>query len=278
MQLPKLTPKQLEILVHLFTYRYMDREQIQSIMNHKDRKTINVWLRDLRAKDYVCWIYSEDFAEKIKPAIYYLGPNGIRLLKTLRMEDDNPRFPLSELRKRYKDNDRSESFISRSMVIAQCGIDFQARSSDSLRCACVTQSYFGRTDHPLSFLLESSLSSQLGPQLFVQNRTKDKNIVTNYFIEVFDLNLPRYRMSKRLKQYITFLTEGEWEANDYEPDSLPQVLLICPRQTDLIYLKRKAKGLIKELWEDDQEKVNISFTTLQVLAKSKATSPIWERV
>jgi hypothetical protein len=278
MQLPKLTPKQLEILVHLFTYRYMDREQIQSIMNHKDRKTINVWLRDLRAKDYVCWIYSEDFAEKIKPAIYYLGPNGIRLLKTLRMEDDNPRFPLSELRKRYNDNDRSESFISRSMVIAQCGIDFQARSSDSLRCACVTQSYFGRTDHPLSFLLESSLSSQLGPQLFVQNRTKDKNIVTNYFIEVFDLNLPRYRMSKRLKQYITFLTEGEWEANDYEPDSLPQVLLICPRQTDLIYLKRKAKGLIKELWEDDQEKVNISFTTLQVLAKSKATSPIWERV
>ena len=51
-------------------------------MNHKYYKRINVSLKDLREKHYVEWIYSTHFAEKTKPAVYYLGINGIRILKT----------------------------------------------------------------------------------------------------------------------------------------------------------------------------------------------------
>ena len=82
MNLPKITTKQSDILKLLYTYRYLDRKQIQLAMNHTDKRRILAWLKDLREKHYVEWIYSTDFAEKTKPAIYYLGLNGVRYLKT----------------------------------------------------------------------------------------------------------------------------------------------------------------------------------------------------
>ncbi len=82
-ELPKLTKKQQETLRLLYSFRFLNRIHIQALLRHKDPKTINLWLRDLRAKGYVEWIYSNHFAEKTKPAIYYLGLNGVRHLLTL---------------------------------------------------------------------------------------------------------------------------------------------------------------------------------------------------
>src|SRR5674476_145319 len=98
MKLPKTTTRQQAILSLLYKYRFLNRIQIQSLMGHKDYKTINVWLKDLRTNHYVEWIYSTDFVEKTKPAIYYLGLNGIRLLAT------TERYPIEELRKRYRES------------------------------------------------------------------------------------------------------------------------------------------------------------------------------
>ena len=113
MKLPKLTKKQAEILTLLYTYRFLNRIQIQALMNHKDKKTINIWLKDLTEKNYIHRIYSTHFLEKTKPAIYYLGINGIRQLKTCAQEavDDAgkvtyaPTYPIEELRKRYREHE-----------------------------------------------------------------------------------------------------------------------------------------------------------------------------
>ena len=55
--LSKLTNKQKEILKLIYQYRFLNRIQIQALMGHKDYKTINVWLKDLRQNGYVEWIY-----------------------------------------------------------------------------------------------------------------------------------------------------------------------------------------------------------------------------
>ena len=81
LNIPKISNKQKEILNLLYSHRFLTRKQIQSFLNHKDKKTINLWLKDLRNNEYVNWIYNkDDFAEKTKPAIYYLGLNGIHYL------------------------------------------------------------------------------------------------------------------------------------------------------------------------------------------------------
>jgi hypothetical protein len=103
MNLPKTTKKQQELLKLLCKYRFLNRIQIQALMKHKDCKTINLWLKDLREKQYAEWIYSTHFAEKTKPAIYYLSLNGIRHLKQLVTTDEDaneqPTYALEELRK-----------------------------------------------------------------------------------------------------------------------------------------------------------------------------------
>src|SRR6266704_597210 len=120
-ELQKLTKKQQEILRLLYSFRFLNRIQIQSLLKHKDPKTINMWLRDLRGKGYAEWIYSTHFAEKTKPAIYYLSLNGVRYLRTLTTNEDGevrPSYPPEELRKRYKEPSRSQSFIDRCILVA----------------------------------------------------------------------------------------------------------------------------------------------------------------
>jgi hypothetical protein len=103
-------------------------------MNHKDYKTINLWLKDLREKHYVEWIYSTHFAEKTKPAIYYLGISGIRYLKTFNdAELDYMPYPVEELHKRYREQTRSQTYIDRCILLANFVIDLeQARDKENI--------------------------------------------------------------------------------------------------------------------------------------------------
>src|ERR1035437_5137267 len=133
MKLQSITTKQKEILKLIYQYRYLDRIQIQKALNHKDKRRILAWLKDLREKQYIEWIYSTDFAEKTKPAIYYLGINGIRYLKSL---DENP---VVELRKRYRESLRSPGFIAKSVLLADCCLNMVARSTGNLSYTFMTQ-------------------------------------------------------------------------------------------------------------------------------------------
>jgi hypothetical protein len=58
-------------------------------MCHKDKRRVLSWLKDLRDKNYVEWIYSMDFMEKSKPAIYYVEISGVRYLKTVRWDNSS---------------------------------------------------------------------------------------------------------------------------------------------------------------------------------------------
>ena len=229
MKLSKITNKQQEILELLYRYRFLNRIQIQILMNHKDRKTINLWLRDLRAKQYVEWIYSTDFAEKTKPAIYYLGVNGIRLLKTLEWDDDTHIYPLEELRKRYREDSRSQTFIDRCLLIADCCITMeqQNKAGRAKSYSYVTQADYVDPGNEYNFLNESEL---IRPHLcFVKKeRKKGEEVTTSYLLEVFDATLPRYRIKKRLDNYVQYLDDGEWEG-ETEAENLPIILLVCPR-------------------------------------------------
>jgi len=253
MKLQSITTKQEEILKLLYTYRYLDRIQIQKALNHKDKRRILAWLKDLREKQYIEWIYSTDFVEKTKPAIYYLGINGIRYLNSL------DEYPIEELRKRYKDSSRSRTFIDRSLAIGNCCL-----ALDSDQFSVLTEAEYIDPDHDYHFLAEHDI---LRPSLHIQKQTKD--VTTNYLLEIFDASLPRYRMRRRLKAYVTYLDDQEWEGDDPQPI----ILLVCPNVTELIYAKRATKKLIEDTYEDD---LHMRFTTAELLQKHGITAKLWE--
>lgn len=249
-------------------------------MNHKDRKTINLWLKDLREKEYITWIYSTHFLEKTKPAIYYLGINGVRFLKIVQTEDDSPYYPIEEVRKRYRESSRSQTFIDHSILVADCCINLEAKSNDSsntLQYSFVTQADYIDPDNYYQFLYESEL---IRPDLcYVRTEQKKENeVATNYLLEVFDATLPRYRLKHRVKTYVDYLNDGEWEYAT-EDDEPPVVLLGCARTTDLIYAKRRTKRLLEDIQDEDtdeDERLHIRFTTVEKLKEHGVTGRIWE--
>jgi len=266
---PKLAKKQQAILQLLYRFRFLNRIQIQTLMGHKDPKTINLWLKDLREKQYVEWIYSTHFAEKTKPAIYYLSLNSVRHLRTLTRtikDKDNasgvsPAYPPEELRKRYKEPTRTEVFIKRCLLIADCYIALQAKSDDRLHYNCVLLADYADPDSEYYFL------NELKPHLFFSKQRGDET--TNYLMENFEQTLPRYQLSKRLKDYVDYLTY-EWDEDDGPPLI---ALLVCASVADLIYVKRRVRSL-----SEDKEDLQIRVTTLGKLKDSGITSMIWEDV
>jgi len=271
MKLPTITSKQEEILELLYIYRFLDRVQIQAFMNHKDKRRVISWLKDLRHKDYVEWIYSTDFAEKTKPAIYYIGINGVRYLKALEWDDDTAVYTLEEVRKRYKDNERSRTFIDRCLLVADCCLALKAASNNKVVVyEYITETEYIESDHEYHFLAEHEV---LRPNLCIakqeHRRGEDEPVITHYLLEIFDSTLPRYRLRHRLKGYVSYLSDGEWEGDD--PD--PIILLVCPNITDLIYAKRSTKRLIEDTYEDN---IHIRFTTAESLRKGSATGVLWE--
>ena len=96
-------------------------------------------------------------------------------------------------------------------------------------------------------------------------------MVANYLLEIFDANLPRYRMRYRLKQYVAYLDDESWEGDEVQPT----VLLVCGSLSDLIYAKRATKKLIDDTYADAGT-LRVRFATIHALRAQGIAAPIWE--
>jgi hypothetical protein len=234
-------------------------------MGHKNKRRIAQWLKDLREKHYVEWIYSSDFAEKTKPAIYYIGINGVRFLKSV------DEYPPVEVRKRYRESSRSTSFIAKSVLLADCCLNLVAKSKGKLTYSFVTQADYVAADNEYHFLAE-----ELKPDLCYERveQTKRGTTIENYLVVVFDAAAPRYKVRKRLKDYVTYLDEGGWRRQFNGSELI--VHIACPTVADLAYAKRRTRTLLEDIGRD--KRTHIRFTTVEQVRLQGVTGIIWEEV
>lgn len=262
--LPSITTKQQEILKLIYKYRFLNRTQIQALLKHKDKRRIISWLKDLREKQYVDWRYdATNFIAKSQPAIYYLSINGIRYLR------ETGGYPSEELRKRYKESGRTQAFIDRCLLIADCCIALKAKCTDSLEYSWTLLADYVDPDHEYSFL------NDLKPHLcFIK---EDGDQTTCYLLEVLDPLTPRYAIRKRIKDYVEYLASGDWqdETRHNEP---PIVLIACPTVADLLYAKRRAKKEIEDNDLDEDEASRIRFAIIEKIKQLGVVAKIWEEV
>ena len=111
-----LTPKQHDILTHLFRFRFLTRIHIQDLLNHANHTRINSWLNDLTTQNYIGRIYSTSFIHNTKPAIYYLKLNGLKLIA------EEQHYPTALIRNRYRDHERSREFIDRCLFLSDISL------------------------------------------------------------------------------------------------------------------------------------------------------------
>ena len=255
---PPITNKQQEILTLLYQFRFLNRLQIQALLKHKDYKTINLWLKDLKEKEYIGRIYSNKVPDSMKPAIYYLALNGIRHLKTIGYQQ-------KELKPLYSEKDRSDNFIAKHILIADIWLDLQNKSNDKIKYAAATASDMADPDYKYHFLAE------LGPDLVFVKETK--SVKSYYLLEIFEPTLPLYSVRKKIRNYFDFYFSNGWEDNTGQ--DFPTLLFVCPTLSMLIYAKRFAKKLLAEYDDIDMK---IRFAEQDKIRIAGVTGDIWEEI
>lgn len=267
MTIPYITPKQQEIPKLLYKFRFINRLQIQKLLNHKYHKRIIDWLNDLCEKKYVEKIPKEStFEERTKLTIYRIGINGIRFLKT---QDD---YSEEIIRKMYKDNDRSDNFINQCILFSYIYITLQNKkdAKNGVIYEVIMGSDFISVDSPFHFLTD------LNPNLVYKEVKKNKKGTMSkyYLLEAFETTLPRYSIRKRIRTYLEFYYSNQWEDNISK--SFPTLKFICSTKTDLIYAKRLTKKLLEENQNPDD--LSIQFATVDEVKKYGVMKTTWEEV
>lgn len=264
MTIPYITPKQQEIIKLHYQYRFINTKQIQSFLKHKDKKTINIWLKDLREKHYLEWDYSTKFGENTKPAIYHAGINGIRFLKA---QDD---YSMAVIQKLYRDGKREEQFIQSCILIAGTCLNLIRKSTNTSDAtfSFETASDYAKENSRFNFLTETAVEPSL---CFIKQKNSKK---TYYLVNVFDATLPTYRIRKKLKNYYDFYQSGEWENNITK--IFPIILLIYSTKSVLIYAKRITQKLLEE--NQNPKDLHVRFATVDEVKELGITGEIWEEV
>lgn len=276
--LPKITMRQKEILDRLYEHRFLNRIQIQALLGQKDYKNTNLWLKDLREKHYVEWIYSTHFAEKTKPAVYYLGINAIRCFKQIGSYEGH-------ILKYYRESTRSQAFIDRCILLADACIAFKQTNKtvgaigrmakrDDVWFVWETEAEFTKGGY-YEFINDTDIHPNLCYTKMGYDEYFEEVPVASYTVEVFDPTLPRYSMRKRLKNYVQFLDGDEWQ-DEMEEEKPPIALFICWTKADMIYCKRATRKLLEDTWET--ENIHIRFTTVESIKKHGFRGKIWEEV
>ncbi len=207
MLLPTITTKQKEILHYLYRFRFLNRIQIQTLLNHKDAKNTNAWLKDLTTKNYTGRIF-EKTAGINKPAVYYLSKSGIKFFSSAERADRK------RLRKLYQENKRSQGFIDQCILIADIYLKLRAQSLSDLKF--YTQAVFAT----------NSVISDLQPSFAYVYLKKTK--IQHYSCEIVKDGTPRFAIRSRINQYIEFFKD--------QPNM--QIVFVCQSKKILEFVQK----------------------------------------
>ncbi len=252
--LPSITQKQQEILQHIFRFRFLDRTQIQKLLNHKDYKTINLWLKDLTEKQYIAKLYRR--TNSPEPTIYYMAKNGIIYTKQTTGNDTK------SMQKYHLENRRSDAFITKQQLLADIHLDLRERSNDKINF-----SMFLKSDYQNS--PQKELLCDLMPDAYIEQKAEKSK---SYFLEVFQ-DLPTERLRQRIKRYLYFLQSNEWEAETNSP--APTTLIICPNNSAYTYIKRYTKTKLRN-FEEPSFKIHLSLA--DEVKEVGITGDIWKSI
>jgi len=227
-----ITKKQLEILTLLYRFRFLNRLQIQKLLNQKQKNRINCWLKDLYNKKIIGRNYSKKFGDNIKPAVYFLKSKSKNYLID-QVEKD------TKLTERiYGEKNRSQKFINHCLLSA----DFYL----NLRKSHIPEELFFYTK--IDLINHDYLPSS-HPDAYVA--TKKNKRIKRYFFEIIDEGTPRFAIRDKIKQYLEYYNDNTWQEETKHP--FPKILILCPNDLIKDYLHSFIPRIMAE---EDQEEVD----------------------
>ncbi len=271
MIIPYITTQEQKIPKLFYQFRFLNRTHVQKLFNHKDKRRINAWLKDLTLKNYIVAVENDYFEnsdlgfvnKQSRPLIYHLGINGIRFLKT--QDGVDKKF----LHKFYRENKRSDEFIVQSLLLADIYLQLLSDTTPADTMTFYTKSDYSLADSKYNFLKE------LSPNAYIARR-KSKGNTKQYLLHIVPESMLRtrsYLLHKVIKGYFELYFSSEWE--DQTKTAFPTLLFILPDMGALIRLQRYLQN---KLNENDHPKIHFWLATRKQIMQQGFTNMDWEEV
>lgn len=222
-----ITPKQQEILTLIYRFRFLNRHHIQTLLNHKDPKRINVWLKDLTTKKILGRNYSTKLKENTKPAIYYLASKSRKILIAAIDADEKI------LRRAYRDKNASAKLIEHSTFVGTLYLQLRAQALENNQ----ELHFYTKTD-----LTNHEYLPTTKPDAYIALKTDTET--KRYFLEVIDEGTPRFMLRKRITDLVEYFSGGSWSTTMGHAN--PALLFICPNQHTHAFLNKYIPQALEE--------------------------------
>ena len=204
---PTIKPRQTDILILLYRFRFLNRSQIQIMLGHKYHSRIGEWLNELVILGYV----NRDYDKKLtsSKAIYYLTSLGRKYLK------ERPNVQVALLSRVWREKNYTDGFRERCILLANIYTTLLTLATSTK----ATLYFKTKVDlYGLEHLINPA------PDAYIAI-CEESGLIKRYFLEVFD-DLPPKILRKRISQYLKYFDSDEWQGNTDKP--FPKILIVCP--------------------------------------------------
>jgi hypothetical protein len=223
-----MTTRQEEILLYLYKFRFLTRNQIQSLLGHKHFNRVIVWLNKLTAGGYIRRYYNSRFVTK--PAMYSLGLKARAYLK----KHPQKGVKILLLDRVWREHKLSKQFYHHCLLVADCYLSL----AKLVRTTGAKLHFYTKTDlYGLRYLILPNPDAY-----FSIEETNGRK--KGYFLDIFD-DLPvRMVLRKRIRQYFRYFENDYWQ--DHNENPFPAIILVCPDTRSFNYLYRYTQKLLEE--------------------------------
>jgi len=230
----KLKQKQIDILMLLYKFRFLTRNQIQALLNHKYHSKTLAWVNELAKDKYIIRDYNRTLAGK--PAVYFLGTNGRKEL----IGKENIKTSL--LDRVYQEKRASQIFRNHCMMIA----DIYISLLELIKKHNAKLKFYTKVD-----LTDIKYLPLPHPDVYFS--IEEKTITKRYFLEIFDEYPANKWVFKRVQQYFHYYEEQYWQ--DHNTNPFPEIIFVYHD----LKTKQNLEIMIKRRLEDVG---NISFSLI----------------
>ena len=251
METPTVTKKQIEILILLYRFRFLNRQHVQIMLNHKTPHRVKEWLFDLTRKGMLSRTYSRKFGENTKPAVYFLDKKSRDILKG--QEGINADL----LNKVYREKTRSQDFRERSMFLADIFLNLKSQAKGEFH-------FFTKTE-----LEDHKYLPNPHPNAYIA--VKEGKETKRYFLEIVSEQVPRYALRKHIEYLFKYYSSGIWQKTTKHP--FPTILLVCPNYVTRAFLSK----FISQTRGYEEDELSFFLTTEDQIRTRGVKNDIWQK-
>lgn len=251
-----MNDQQQHILIYLYRFRFLNRNQIQQLLHHKYFNRIIIWLNQLTKDNYIKRYYNPKTVTI--PAYYSLDSKG---RKHLLDHQKVTQVKSKVLDRVWREHRYTKQLKEHCLFLADVYVSLVAQT--------------GKAGAILDFKTKTDL---FGMQYLILPNpdayfsiTEKNGSKKRYFLDIFDDQPARAALFNRVKQYFDYYDGGYWQ--DHTEVPFPAIILIAPDDQSKNYLRKqiqtrmdgeptmsfflttREKGLSKETLEKVTEKI-----------------------